>query len=190
MTQPLSTANLQKQLDWCVKAQWVLGAFIAAMVVGFIVVCYRPNRSELGRLHARIAADRHELSANESRVTTLPAVALEVDRLRVSLENFDHRLPSTPELAEFLRNINQISRQTSLQKLSVRQESPIRLDLFSEQPIVMRFQGNFREVWSFLLQIETLPRLTRVRSLQLKSVDSKLGIVDVQLALNIYFTDG
>jgi Tfp pilus assembly protein PilO len=190
MTQLQPTSNLQRQLDRCVKAQWALGALIAAIVIGFIFVCYRPDSSRLGQLHARIASDQQELSANESRVTTLPAVALEVDRLRVSLENFDHRLPPTPELAEFLKNINQISRQTALQKLSVRQEAPVRLDLFNEQPIVMRFQGDFKEVWSFLRQIETLPRLTRVRSLQIKSVDSKLGVVDVQLALNIYFTDG
>jgi Tfp pilus assembly protein PilO len=189
MTPTQPTTPLEKQLGRCIKAQWALGAGIAALLIGFLFVSYRPRNNALDQLRARIASDQRELNANQSRVTTLPAVALEVDRLRVSLENFDRRLPRQPELADFLKNINQLSRQTALQKLSVRQEAPLRLDLFSEQPIVMRFEGDFQEVWSFLRQIETLPRLTRVRSVQLKGLDSKLGTVDVQLALNIYFTD-
>ncbi len=190
MTQPQANTNLERQLGRCTKAQWGLAAAIAVMAIAFVLFSYRPRTGRLEALQARIAMDQRELNANQSRVTTLPAVALEVDRLRVSLEHFDRRLPRQPELAEFLRNVNQISRQTSLQKMSVRQEAPQRMELFSEQPIVMRFEGDFQEVWSFLRQIETLPRLTRVRSVRLKSLDSKLGTVDVEVALSIFFTDG
>lgn len=184
------TTNLEKRLARCGKTQWILGGATAALVLGFVLLSYYPQNSRLGRLYGKIVSSRQELSANQTRVTTLPAVALEVDRLRVSLEHFDRRLPRQPELADFLRNVNQLSQQASLRKMNVAQEAPHRLELFSEQPILMQFDGDFTQVWSFLQQIETLPRLTRVRSLHLKSVDSKLGTVEVQLALNIYFTDG
>ncbi len=63
------------------------------------------------------------------------------------------------------------------------------LELYSEIPITMNFEGDFSSVFGFLREMEAMPRLTRVKSLNIRTKDPKLGIVDVNLAMNIYFSE-
>ena len=43
---------------------------------------------------------------------------------------------------------------------------------------------------AFLLRTESMQRLTRVQELRLKSLDQRTGRVDVEMLLDIYFTEG
>ena len=48
----------------------------------------------------------------------------------------------------------------------------------------------FLNACTFLRQTEEMQRLTRVRSISIRSKDGKLGQVEVQMAMNIYFAEG
>jgi Tfp pilus assembly protein PilO len=69
---------------------------------------------------------------------------------------------------------------------------PVRSELFDEQPVSLTFEGDFVNVFSFLRQTEEMQRLTRVKELKLRSSDrtGKSGQVEVELSMNIYFSEG
>jgi Tfp pilus assembly protein PilO len=98
-------------------------------------------------------------------------------------------LPKTAELGEFLRDLTPVSQQYAIRKLIHQPGTVKRLDLYGEIPITMNFEGDFQNVFSFLRQLEEMPRLTRVRNLTIKAKDGKLGQVDVNMAMNIYFSE-
>jgi Tfp pilus assembly protein PilO len=68
---------------------------------------------------------------------------------------------------------------------------PVRSELFAEQPVSLKFEGDFLKVFSFLRQTEQMQRLTRVRELKIKNNRSnKPGQVEVELSMNINLTEG
>jgi Tfp pilus assembly protein PilO len=182
--------SLQNQLSWCVKAQWTLAIAMIAMLLGFYFAWYRPEHTLLRERRAAIESKRVELEANGTRASNLHMVKLEVDNLRARLERFNKKLPKQQDLGQFIRDITTVSQQSSLRKLTVQPGAPKRTALYTEMPISLNFEGDFNSVFNFLRQTEDMQRLTRVNNLSVKTTDAKLGQVEVQVSMNIYFSEG
>jgi Tfp pilus assembly protein PilO len=185
----MAMLTLQKQITWCTRAQWTLGAVIVALTGGFYLFGYRPITQRQAQLQVQIAARQFELSDTGSKAHVLPQVATEVKILRLKLEG-SKRLPKQNDLAQFMRDITQLSSQSSLKNFHVKPDEATRTELYSSMPIKLTFEGDFVNVFSFLRQTETMQRLTRTRSISLtsKGDDDKSGTVKAELSMNIYFS--
>lgn len=182
--------TLQSQMAWCRRAQLSLAGAMLVLVVGFYLLLYHPTQQRLQSLDQQLESLKRDLAANQTRARNLPFVAIEVENLRHRLEKFDKRLPRSQELGQFIGEINQLSQNAALRKLTVQPAAPKRNELYSEMPISLNFEGDFINVFNFLRQTEEMQRLTRVRSLGIRCRDSKLGTVEVQLSLSIYCLEG
>ena len=182
--------SLQTQLAWCVKAQWGLGIGLVVILAAFYFVGYRPQHAKLKERKAQIQQKQQEMDAANTRVANLPAVAIEVEKLRTKLERFNKKLPKQQDLGQFIRDITTLSQQSSLKKLTVQPGAPKRTPLYCELPVLLNFEGDFLNVFSFLRQTEDMQRLTRVNSLTVETKDAKHGQVEVQVSMNIYFSEG
>ena len=58
---------------------------------------------------------------------------------------------------------------------------------YSEQPIQMSLAGDFHGFYSFLLQLEKLPRITRVTQMNLTKINEADGQMQAQMTLSIFF---
>src|SRR6266498_2011735 len=99
-------SGLRTQLDWCTKAQALLGLTLGLVVVGFSLFGYRPTSMKLRELQDQIDAKRRELDRNVAQVRVLPAVTLAVNELRSRVEKYDKQLPRQQELDRFIKDIN------------------------------------------------------------------------------------
>lgn len=182
--------TLQSQTDWCARAQWMLGIALVVLVLGFYLLSYRPNTHRLAELRGRIDSQRQELTDSQQRANDLPNVALEVARLKEKLARYDKRMPRQTDVGPFLGEITQISQAASLRRWDATHGSPSRGDLFGVLPFNVKFQAEFPQVVSFLRQVEDMTRLTRIHDLEIHSIDKKLGLVEVDMTMNIYFSEG
>jgi len=182
--------SLRNQLDWCVKAQAILGVCLAFALGLFYVCGYRPSSHRLADLQMEIQHKRRQLNDNTSQVAVLPALIEAVTELEKRLALYDKQLPRQQELDRFIKDINTLVHDASLKRVEVKPAvMPVRSQLFAEQPVNLKFEGDFMSVFSFLRQTEQMQRLTRVKELKLKSSDraDKAGQVEVELSMNIYF---
>ena len=184
--------SLQTQAEWCARAQWVLGVAVAVIVIGFYAAVYRPNTQRLESLRLQIEANRQTLSGNSNKLQVLPDVKLQVASMRSRLDRFDKTVPRLPEIGPFINDITEISHQAGLRKgWAVEPGVPTQSELYREFPIALKFEGNFENVFAFLRRAELMQRLTRVKSLKVRSPDAgKSGQVQVELSMNIYFSEG
>ena len=181
--------SLKTQIAWCARAQWTMSLVMATLFLLFFVVGYRPANQRLLALRGQIAGSSKRLETNQSRAMNLPILAAEVAKLEARLQRNNKQLPRTLELGEFIGQMTLVSQQSNLRKLVHQPGAVRRLELYSEIPITMTFEGDFTNVFSFLRQMEEMQRLTRVKSLTVRSRDPKLGLVDVSLSMNINFSD-
>jgi Tfp pilus assembly protein PilO len=181
--------TLQEQINWARRAQIGLVTAIAASVGLFIALSYLPKTRKLREIRTAIALKQSELANNREIAKDLPRVALEVDSLRKRLQRAK-RIPNEQELAQFIRDVTQISQNGQIEKFDYKPSPPRHSEMYSETPILLSMEGDFRGIFAFLRQAEEMQRLTRVRSMSIKGRDGKDGVdgrVVAQVAMSIYF---
>ena len=70
---------------------------------------------------------------------------------------------------------------------SVRTTSPETMPRYSSLPIMISQEGTFEGFYQFLLDLERLPRLTKVRQLQIAKSPADERLVHVDLLMDIFF---
>jgi len=186
----MTPLTLQRQQQYCTRAQRVLAVVLLVAVSGFFAFGYRPADLEQRRLRDAIETQRRDLLARQTRTSNLPVVQLEVEKLKVRLDRFDKKLPRQPDLGEFVKQITQVSQQSSLRKWSVQPGVPKRLDLYCEMPITLKFEGDYPSAEAFIRQAEDMQRMTRIKNLTIRNRDPRGGQVEVNLTMNIYYLEG
>lgn len=168
----------------------MLGIGLVSLALGFYLLSYRPNTRRLSELREQIASQRQELVANQNRADDLPKVAFQVAQLKEQLARYNKRMPRQPDTGQFLNEIGPLSQASSLHRWDGAYGSPVRNELFGMMPYSVKFQGEFSKVVTFLRQVEDMTRLTRIRDIEIHSIDKKLGLVEVDMTMNIYFSEG
>ena len=183
-------SRLKGQLDRLQRVQWALWAVVVACAVGFYLVGYRPKTQRIADLWTAVESSRAKVVGNQAKAHSLRELAREVQRLEDRVQGYGRQMPRQPELGEFLGDITRVSQQLSLRDWKYEPALPKRGDNYFELPISMHFVGEFGNAASFLRQVEELQRLTRVKRLTVKARDKRSGHVEVDVAINIYFSEG
>ena len=181
--------SMQSQIAWCVRAQWTMTSIMVALMVLYFFFGYWPTNRRLNAMAEEMASKSKQLATNQSRASNLSNLAWEVDRLRLKLDRNNKKLPRTAEIGELLKEMTTAAQQLGIQKLNNQPGMVKRQELFGEIPITMSFEGAFTDVFRFIRELEGMSRLTRVKTLSVRSKNSKTGMVDVNMAMNIYFSE-
>jgi len=171
----------------------VVGVLLAIVVAGAVLV-YLPQRKQLRDLRTRTARQKIHLVENAGRASSVPSLLRHVQVMKKHYRNFDRRLPAQQELGGFLREISgNLSEEQSLSNQLIEPGNPTRSKLFHTLPIILRFQGSYLSLASFLKRLERMERLTQIEKLSITSCSpAPAGTtqgVDIELLMNIYFTE-
>jgi type IV pilus assembly protein PilO len=181
--------TLNNQIRWCLRAQLTLGGLLLVMGICFYFLGYRPITHKMRALDTEIHDIQQELVTNSTKSQILPEVVKQVKELRVKLDGAK-KLPRDMDVAGFINDVTRISQNTQLRKPQYHPDTPKRGELFSLYPIQLKLQGSFGNVFEFIRQTESLPRLSRVRSLMIKNdpTSKEPGTVTVDLGMDLYFS--
>jgi type IV pilus assembly protein PilO len=110
-----------------------------------------------------------------------------IDELQRAIAFFESKLPQEKEVDKILKEVWQMAEANSLQTRTVKTLKAERASGYSEQPIQMSLSGDFTGFYAFLLQLEKLPRITRVTHMELKKIDEHDGAMTANVTLSIFF---
>lgn len=163
----------------------VLGIGAAAAAVAFLLVM--PMQRQIEADQAATEQRRAELVALERVARRITDVKDEIRRLEAALTSFENRLPQQREIDVVLREVWRIAEARSLVTRSVRTTSVETMPRYSSQPITISLEGTFEGFYQFLLDLERLPRLTKVRQLQIAKSPADERMVQVDVLMDIFF---
>src|SRR5688572_25505477 len=110
-----------------------------------------------------------------------------ISELQQAITFFESKLPQAKEVDKILKEVWQMAEANSLQTKTIKTMKSERNANYSEQPIQMSLGGDFNGFYAFLLQLEKLPRITRVTHMDLQKISGRDGEMTAQMTLSIFF---
>jgi type IV pilus assembly protein PilO len=138
-------------------------------------------------------AKQRDLSNLKTVTAGISDVSRKINDLEAAIKIFDGKLPQARDVDMILQQVSQISQSCGLVTRTVRPDRSITTANYSEEPITLSLTGSFEGFYQFLLNLEKLPRLTRVTKMNLTKINDTEGQMTAELTLSIYFnpdTDG
>jgi len=161
---------------------------LLAMPVAAYMFVFEPRNAQITDARAEIEAKQHKLQQLEAATKTIDDLGTEIDRLAEAVSVFEQRLPVQQEVEVILKEVWELAARNSLTPRSVRTDKPVAMARYSELPIRMEIVGDFEGFYEFMLQLEKLPRITRMPQIRLKRlVNNDHGQMQANVVLSIFF---
>ncbi len=139
-------------------------------------------------IEADIKAKQKALADLDRATAGIADVGLKIGELQKAIEFFEGKLPQEKEIDKVLREVWQMAEANQLTIKTIKTLRSQRSTNYSEQPIEMSLAGDFKDsFYAFMLQLEQLPRLTRVTRMDLKKINEHDGQMQAQMTLSIFF---
>jgi type IV pilus assembly protein PilO len=147
----------------------------------------RPAQQSLCESKDRLKLNRMKLSEFEKTTNTAADLTKQLEQLRDAITFFEQKLPPTSEIYSVLEQITLIAQKQGLNPKSIRTLGQKQNSGYIEQPLEMKFEGNFTAFYSFLLEIEKMPRIMKVRKLDVNKTRQIEGQISSDCIVSIFF---
>lgn len=162
-----------------------------ALLVGVAVVGYRfmirPANKNLAESKNRVDAKLAKLLEFEKATAAAEDLTKQLEQLQQAIEFFESKLPPTSQIYDVLEQVTVIAQKQGLKPKTIRTLVQKDNSGYVEQPLRMELQGNFNSFYSFLLELEKLPRIMKIRELKLDKQTNGEGQVLADFIVSIFF---
>jgi type IV pilus assembly protein PilO len=130
----------------------------------------KPTRAEEKKVKAETAAERTKLQPLEAQLAQARLDASHAATMQARLAALQRALPTTPALANFIRDANAIAAASNVSWQSVTHGPPVPGEAgVAAIPVGIQLRGTYEQVMDYLGRIAALPRLLVLDSVQFTS---------------------
>lgn len=176
-----------------VKArQAILTAVLLGVPASSYFLVFQPQNKAIRRDTREIEMRKEKLSQLQAVTAQAPDLARATEEIKQSISQIEARMPSSKELDNVLRDVATIATKCGLRVPKFnRVENVLAAGSAMEQQLDVEIAGEFGGFYSFLLEIEKLPRITRLTDMKLERVPNldkeKDGMLRAHFKLSIYY---
>src|SRR5581483_9370835 len=162
-------------------------ALMLALLGGTYIFVFSKTNAKREAMVKDIATKQKMLSDLRAATAGIDDMNAKIDELSKAIEFFSQKLPKEKDVGDMLPQFWDMAKTNSLQSKTVKPDKPEVGPNYSELPIQMSLSGDFNGFYSFLLQLEKLPRITRVTQMKLEKINDHDGEATAQITLSIFF---
>ena len=159
---------------------------IALAVVGYKYMI-KPANENLSEAKERVQTKLDKLEEFEKASAAAEGLTKQLEQLQEAITFFESKLPPTSEIHKVLEQVTVIAQKQGLKPKTIRTLQKKDNSGYIEQPIKMGLVGDFNSFYSFLLQLEKLPRIMKIRELKLDKKAKDEGQITADFIVSIFF---
>jgi len=153
----------------------------------FFVGIYLPQQRKLNHVALQVQQQRLQLSEAQRQYSQLTALNQRVEQLRARVADLNDRLSHPARLGGVLEQIVEKLNSARLATQEIRPQSPRIRDRYSELPVILSFRGSFADVCDFLISLENMHRLIKIKEVRLEAGGASAApVIKANMVLNIY----
>ena len=147
----------------------------------------RPANAEMANQKAKLLEKQAKLRKLESAPAAAEELKEQLGRLSQAVTFFESKLPDASEIETVLQDVTLIAKKNNLTSKMIRTLKTKQNNGYIELPLKMELQGDFKSYYSFLLELEQLDRITKIRELSLRKDDDSQGQIKASFTVSIFF---
>jgi type IV pilus assembly protein PilO len=167
----------------------ILLATLVALPVASWWFVFREQNTRIAKTRQDIELQRSVLEKLKEETARNADLARANEQIKKSIESIETRLPSGKEIDSVVRQVSDLAIAAGLAAPGLKSAKPVKAALYMEQPLEMTLDGDFSGFYAFLVHLESLPRITRIPDMTLKSSDNEHSEMRAAFTLSIYFQD-
>ena len=129
---------------------------------------FKPRNDEIRQAKAEIDVKQAKLDKLREVSEKIDDINDAIEQGRAAIRLVEAKLPSAMEVDVILKDIWQTAASADLTVKTVKSELPVEASGYMEQPLHVVMQGRFEGFYNFLMQLENLPRITRIHKMKLE----------------------
>lgn len=161
------------------------------LLVGMVYVSYaymiKPANQHLTEAKAKVDQKQGKLRELDQAAASAEDLAQQLAKVEEAIQVFESKLPSESEIETILRDITVIAQKHGVESKKIRTLGIKERHGCFEQSLEMELSGNFNSYYAFLLELEKLDRITKIRQLSLKKESKGEGYAQARFVLSIFF---
>ena len=163
----------------------------SVLLFGVTIVGYRfmikPANKNLASTKGRLETKLSQLGKFGKAATAADDLSKQLEELEEAIKFFENKLPPESKIHEVLEQVTVIAQKQGLKSKTFRTLKKKDNSGYIEQPLRMELVGNFSSFYSFLLELEKLPRIIKIRELKLDKKTITEGQISADFILSIFF---
>ena len=161
------------------------------VVLGIALVAYqymiKPANENLAQTKKSLRQNLDKLREFEEATAAAKDLSEQLEQLQEAIKFFESKLPPTSEIHKVLKNVTVIAQKQGLRPKTIKTLKMKDNSGYIEQPLEMQLVGNFNSFYSFLLELEKLPRIMKIRELKLDKARQQDGQIMADMVVSIFF---
>ncbi|MEE2971941.1 MAG: type 4a pilus biogenesis protein PilO [Planctomycetota bacterium] len=175
-----------------------LAVLVAVPLASWFFV-FQPRNTDIVNARREIASMEVTLARLDTLAGTVGDVRASIHEAEGRLADFGRIIPNAEEVEDLLAEMNRIGQRHELSIASIRAIKQTEVQGYIEIPHRVEISGDFEGIYRFLADLERLPRLVRVQSLEIERnlldagrVDGErtFGLLDASLVMVVYCDGG
>jgi type IV pilus assembly protein PilO len=175
-------------------------AFVAVLLgvpVASYFFVFKPRNEEITRARVEIVSKQEKLTELRKLTSRIGDLGREIASREEELEKLNQKLPDREAVDRILEQVTELAKRSNLVVPVVRSEKVITAGLAMELPMRMVIEGDFDGFYQFLLDVESLPRITRINAMRISKpgfgardvdmAEAPQGAMRAEFTLSIYF---
>ncbi|MHC4116893.1 MAG: type IV pilus inner membrane component PilO [Planctomycetota bacterium] len=147
----------------------------------------KPANKILSEAKERVDAKLSQLAKFQKATAAAEDMTKQLEQLQEAIEFFESKLPPKSQIHEVLEDVTKIAQKQGLKSKTVRRLQRKDNSGYIEQPLKIELTGHFGSFYSFLLELEKLPRIMKIRELALKKEAGNEGRIAASFIVSIFF---
>ena len=161
---------------------------VGISVIGYQYLIKEPNK-KLAEKQGKVEAKLAQLNKFEKATEAAEDITKQLEKLEEAIAFFESKLPPSSQIHKVLEQVTLIAQKQGLKAKTIRTLQTKDNSGYIEQPLKMQLEGDFSSFYSFLLEIEKLPRIMKFRELNLKKQSTDEGQISADFIVSIFFQD-
>lgn len=163
---------------------------LLAVPVGAYLFVFEPRNKQIEEVREEIKRKQAKLEELEQATKKIPDLGEEIDRLTVAIDTIEQKLPDDRKLDELLRHVTDLATRHRLVTKSIRPAKPEPSHHYSRLPVPVEIVGDFDNFYTFLLELEKMPRIVQLQKMKLSKLpekDREHGQMRADVELSVFF---
>jgi type IV pilus assembly protein PilO len=163
--------------------------FVLLAAISYFAYAYmiRPGNRLLMEQKLQLKSKLEKLRELEQASAAASDLSKQLEELERAITFFESKLPPESQIDKVLEQVTVIAQQQGLEPKTIFALKRKDCNGYIEQPLRMELYGSFNSYYSFLLALERLDRITKIRELELKKDSREEGVATAKFIVSIFF---